>query len=115
MDNNFSQFDRAGNPWIDSREQAQMQAELAPTRGGRKFAIPKPDFREAGSPPARITDAALDREARQFMASWRGGTRTLCPHPEGPMHGRFVVFQRGANNMEIKNHVYVARREPGQA
>lgn len=39
-------FERKGNPWLTERERREMQAQLAPERGGRKQAKPPLQHRD---------------------------------------------------------------------
>ena len=116
MDNNFSQFARAGNPWVSERDRQEMAAAI-PVRGGRRIAKPKPEFYEILEPTkisaVQIADAEL-REELRWLASYRGGTRTLAPHPKGPAHARtgFECFIKPPRDREMDPKYYNPKPEP---
>lgn len=118
MDNNFSQFARAGNPWIDEHEQAEMQAQLVPVRGGRKMAVPKTPYCEPRKPTPRTPEqleAEQLREELQWLKAYRGGSRTVCPLAQGKPRTAWDVFVKAPRDRELPPRVHVPAREPGHA
>jgi hypothetical protein len=112
IDSNFAQFDRAGNPWITSREQAKMQAQLVPARGGRKIVkihIPHKDK----IPKSRISEIAEMRELRALTISALGGDRTNAPSPRRlQKSGNFHVFEPSPRDRELAPRVHTPKPEP---
>jgi hypothetical protein len=58
-------FARKGDPWLTERERNELQASLAPERGGRKYAKPKMEWRDR----QRIAREYTEEEKRQLKVT----------------------------------------------
>lgn len=109
MDNNASQFARLGNPWVSEKDQAEIQAQTLPEKGGKRAAKIRPNFHEI---PREIPGAA-ERKERQEMMMWlkahMGGSRTVAAssrfQPEKSGNFRIsssAVSELSAQDIELK-------------
>jgi hypothetical protein len=90
-------FADKGDPWLTERERAEMRAQLAPVRGGRRLATAKTPFRDpVFRKPKRSEQSVLGEQSlrlQQAIIAGLGGSRSVVGKPDltwCPLVQRFI-------------------------